>query len=181
MALGEIWSAVGAIGALVAAVAASFAGYFTYRIMKAGQKQVEVSQEQFRQSVEAKRDAQLPVLLPIEPLVSADYGKTDQIGSYGQPTTPGYDRTLPFARVAIRNAGPGIALNIWGVVFESEPELEIHKQTGQHHSHRYAVPLEPGKEIRLDWKGGDLPMSGDTEITETDTGAQYQLYAPRKP
>jgi hypothetical protein len=176
----DIWSAVGSSGALVAAGAAIFAAVFTFHIMRASQKQVAVSQEQFGQSVEAERDAQLPVLMPFEPLLSAGHSVTDNRGHSIQPTQPGYDRTQPFVRVAVKNAGPGIALNIWGIVFEAEPELEAHKQTGQHHSHRYSLPLVSRAEIRVDWKGGGLPLSGDTEIGNTVTKG-YKLYAPRTP
>lgn len=176
--MSEVWSAIGSLGAVWAAVAASLAAYFTYHLMKTGQEQVKVSQEQFRQSVEAERDAHLPILVPSEQLVSLQEIVKDNLGGWGQPQQNGYDRTWPFARVVIRNAGPGIALNIWGVVFEAEPELDVLKQTGQHHSHRYAAPIEPGSERKIDWKGGGLPMGGDTEIGTTQ---RYKLYAPRKP
>ena len=174
----DIWTAVGGGGALVAAGAAVFAARFTYRIMQAGQDQVKISQRQFGQSVEAAQDAHLPVLMPIEPLVSLGRRIPDERGGYGQEKEIGYNREKAFVHVAIKNVGAGIALNIWGVVFEPEPEQEILKQTGPHHSHRYELPLEPGKESTLDWTGGGLPTSGDTEIGTTK---RYKLYAPRKP
>lgn len=174
----SVWTAIGAIGALVAALAAGFAAWFTYRIMQAGQAQVKISQEQFRQSVEAEQDTHLPVLVPIEPLVSLGIRIPDKSGGYGQDRETGYNREMPFVHVAIKNAGAGIALNIWGIVFEGEPELENFKQTGQHHSHRYALPLEPGRESREDWRGGGLATSGATEIGTTK---RYKLYAPAKP
>jgi hypothetical protein len=176
--MSEVWSAIGSLGAVWAAVAASLAAYFTYHLMKSGQQQVGISQEQFRQSVEAERDGQLPVLVPSAPLLSVGQPATGAFGENLQHRQPGYDRTQPFVNVAARNAGPGIALNIWGIVFEPEPELDVLKQTGQHHSHRYALPLEPGKDSTEDWKGGGLPMGGDTEIGTTK---RYKLYAPRKP
>jgi hypothetical protein len=146
--------------------------------MQSGQKQVKVSQEQFQQSVEAQRDAHLPILLPSEQLVSLQPIVRDDFGGWSQPTHNGYDRTWPVARVTVRNAGPGIALNIWGIVFEPEPTEDVLKQTGQHHSHRYAKPIEPGDVTQIDWQGGGLPMSGDTEIGKT---RRYKLYAPRRP
>ncbi len=118
--------------------------------------------------------------MPFEPLLLAGISVTDNRGHSIQPTQAGYDRTQPFVRVAVKNAGPGIALNIWGIVFEAEPQVELHKQTGQHHSRRYPLPLVPGAEIREDWTGGGLPVSGDTEIGNTET-KRYKLYAPRTP
>ncbi len=171
--MGEVWVAIGSIGALWAAIAASVAAFFTYRIMLAGQKQVEVSQEQFRQSVEAERDAQLPILVPSEHLVSI---QSDASGHLDRQ--PGYDRTRTYAYVPVRNSGAGIALNIWGVVFEAEPEYPVLKETGQHHSLRFQLPLEPGSHFDGNWPGGGLPLSGDTEIGTT---VRYKLYAPRKP
>lgn len=176
--MGDVAGVIGAIAALIAAGAAVFAAIFTYRIMQAGQEQVKVSQEQFRQSVEAEQDAHLPVLLPIQPLESRGYRIPDGTGLYSQDTEAGYNREKPLVYVSIKNVGAGIALNIWGIVFEQEPELDNLKQTGQHHSHRYALPLEPGEVSREDWKGGGLLTSGDAEI---DTTKHYKLYAPGKP
>jgi hypothetical protein len=137
---------------------------------------------QIRQLVEASQEQlysqQLPVLVPIEPLISADYRISDNFGGYNRQRNPGYDRSLTYATIAIRNSGPGIALNIWGVVFEAEPELVVHKQTGQRHSHHYALPLEPGKDIKVEWTAGGLPMNGDAEIGAT---IRYKLFAPGKP
>lgn len=175
--MGDVTGVIGALAALIAAGAAVFAAVFTYRIMQAGQEQVKVSQDQFRQSVEAEQDAHLPVLVPIEPLASLGI-LTRTAGGYNQATEAGYNREMPFAHVAVKNLGAGIALNIWGIVFEPEPELQVHKQTGQHHSHRYNLPLEPGQLSREDWKGGGLLTSGDAEIGTTK---RYKLYAPAKP
>lgn len=181
MTWSEFFTGVGATAAPVAAGAAVFAAIYTRRIMQAGQKQVKVSQEQFRQSVEAERDAQLPVLVPIEPLLCAEYGQHTETGLYAQPTKSGYDRTLPFARIAIKNAGPGIALNIWGVVFESEPEWDSLRETGQHHSHRYDIPLGPGQDIKKDWTAGSVPVRGDKEMVDITAAKRYRFYAPRQP
>lgn len=178
------WTALGAIAALVAAAAACFAAVFTYLIMRSARDQVKVSQEQNQRTLESERDAQLPVLMPIAPLYS--------VGMATDPPTPpqlGYDRTQTFARVAIKNVGPGIALNIWGIVFEPEPTEPSHKLTGQHHSHRYDLPLEPGmmdtsdsKELgntkRVDWRAAGLAVSGDMEMS--DGTAHHKLYAPPK-
>lgn len=175
--IAAIAGGIAALAALVAAGAAVFAAIFTYRIMQSGQEQVKVSQNQVRQSVEAEQDAHLPVLVPIEPLESRGWPKNIQ-GVVTYDKDVGYNREKPLVHVAIKNAGAGIALNMWGIVFEGEPDLENLKQTGQHHSHRYALPLEPGQVSREDWKGGALPLGGDIEIGATK---RHKLYAPRKP
>lgn len=180
----DFWTALGALAALIAAAAACFAAVFTYLIMRSAREQVKVSQEQNQQTLESERDAQLPVLMPIAPLFSAGMATNP-------PTAPqlGYDRNQPFARVAIKNVGPGIALNIWGIVFEPEPAEQLHKFTGQHHSHRYDLPLEPvaadssntvepGNVKRLDWRSGGVAVSGDMEMSDGTT--HHKLYAPPK-
>ena len=87
-------------------------------------------------------------------------------------------RTRPFVRVTVRNAGPGIALNVWGVIFEPEPETQEQKVTGLHHYHRYDLPILPGIEIGQSWKGVGLPFTGDATL---DANQQHKLYAPPTP
>ena len=176
--VGEFWTALGAISALVAAAAASFAGAFTYRIMKAGQKQVELSRIQNQQTLESERDAQLPVLMPIAPISSRGRSVQDQMGAFSQYTTDGYDRNQPLAYVALHNVGPGIALNVCGVLFEPLPDNETQRTTGQHHFHRYDLPFTSGFEIRGEWNGMGLPFVGDAKL---DKEQQYTLYAPPTP
>lgn len=177
--MGDVWTAIGAIGALVAAGAACFAGYFTYRIMQSAQAQIKVSQEQNLLGLEAERDAQLPVLILLAPLASAGYAKPDGLGGQAQEVVAGYDRNQPFVRVTVKNAGAGIALNIWGIVFEPTPTSETQRLTGQHHSHRYDLPLEPGDTKLVDWSGGGVAVSGDAEMG--DGTRHFSLYAPSKP
>lgn len=180
--MNEVLSALGTLAALCPAGAASFAAWFTYQIMKSGQKQVEaalqqveVSQQEVRAAREAQQDGQLPILMPSEPLLSAGYGSDDGYGHYVQPTQPGYDHNQPFVRVQIRNAGPGLALNIRGIVFGPRPEFENARVIDHCHSHTYPVPLPAGATSSLDWKRGGSLVSGDTRI------GTHTLYAPTTP
>jgi hypothetical protein len=181
--MGDIWSAVGAVGAFVAAIAASFAGYFTYKIMRAGQEQV-------RQIIEATRDAQLPLLIPTAPLISQDHPRPNPQGHPGQTVHYGYDYNLPLALVELRNAGPGIALNIRGVIFGPEPDNVTERIPGRLHFHRYQLPLAAGEKVVSStydpkvsfdgpWTQGGPPLNGETEIV-SDEG-RFALYAPHEP
>lgn len=189
------WTALGAITALIAAGSACFAAIFTYRIMRSAQDQVKASREQNQQTLEAERDAQLPVLIPTYPLMSVGHTTQDRTGLAIQPTKMGYDRNEPFVRVALNNVGPGIAVNVWGIIYEPEPAAAVDKVTGQHHSHRYNMPFEPaavqteesttpGSQIpstikRRDWRAGGVAVTGDMEVSD---GTRHEkLYAPPKP
>ncbi len=170
--MGDFWIALATIAAIAAA-------YFTFHIMRAGQHQVVISQQQFSQSVDAAQDAHLPVLIPVEPLLSLGERTPDGAGHWTQPLHNGYDRGLAYVRVALKNVGAGIALNVRGIVFESEPEYEVLKTTGQIHSFCYPLPLTASDEpVSRDWTGQAPSFTGDSEIGTTD---RYKLYAPRKP
>ena len=177
--MGDVWTAIGAIGAFIAAIAASFAGLFTYRIMQAGQKQVELARIQNQQTLESERDAQLPVLMPTKSIESAGYAEKGPGGESIQHAQLGYDRAFRFARVEIANVGPGLALNVCGVLFEPRPDAEVHRTTGQYHFHRYDKPFTPGAPpITMDWTGSGLPFVGDVTL---DTDGRYTLYAASTP
>lgn len=194
--VGDFWAVVGAIatdgGTLIAAVAASLAAIFTYRIMRSAQEQVKVSQAQNQQTLESERDAQLPVLMPIAQLMAIGFVRNETTGLETPWNKPGYDPNQSKVPVKIKNVGPGIALNIWGIVFGPEPTDETQRVMEQHHSHRYGLPLEPvtaessstsptapRNTVETVWSAGGVAVWGNAEIT--DGTKHYTLYAPRKP
>lgn len=175
----------GWVATLTPVIAISVAIWLAFQnrqLIEQNRKQVQVSQDQFVQSVIAEQDTHLPVLMPVAPLASIGNTTVDALGTANEHAKDGYDREQPFVRIKVENVGPGIALNIWGIVFEPEPApmyAELRKLTGLHHYHRYAMPLKSGENIRLDWTGGGIPVTGDTEIGTTTK--RYMLYAPPRP
>jgi hypothetical protein len=184
VSVGEILSGLGiALGILIAAWAAgaaTLAARYTKSMMESAQEQVRVSQEQFRQSVKAQQDALLPVLIPIDTIVMLantfnDERAENQIHAHLDTYNPG----MPLAKVSLKNAGPGIAFNVRGVLIEPEPEKAMDKIAGRLHGYIYPGPFQPGEQWPDErWSRGGMPITGDTEIVEKDK--RYKLYAPKR-
>lgn len=178
--MNDPWSAIAALAALCAAAAASFAAWFTYQIMRSGQKQVEaalqqveVSQQEVRATLGAQKDAQLPVLMPVYQLVSVDLASRNSTGFPKEQA--GYDQNQPSVRVQVRNVGPGLALNIRGIVFGSRPPYEASSMTRRGHSQTFPAPLPAGGEYTNNWESGGAVVSGDRRI------GPHTLFAPTTP
>lgn len=98
----ETWITIGTVlggfGALVAAGAAIFAAIFTYRLMKSGQKQVEIGEHQIYAQ-------QQPVLVPTgTPTFQADHTNWLKWDENEQP-------------LGLRNVGTGTAFNVASALY----------------------------------------------------------------
>lgn len=180
--MSDPWSAIAALAALCAAAAASFAAWFTYQIMRSGQKQVdaalrqvEVSQQEVGATLDAQQNAQLPVLMPAYQLVMVGHASKGPTGAVIQSTQAGYDHNQPYVRVQVRNVGPGLALNIRGIVFGPRPDYETARVTSRGHAQTFPTPLTTSAEFTHEWEAGGAIVNGDTKI------GSYTLYAPTRP
>jgi len=172
-------SGLGDFAALVAAVAATFAAIFTFFLMRSGQKQVEVSQEQVAQSVEARQDLLMPVLFPTNDLASLPARSVVDPDSPFHTEGKLYLPDLEYAKVALKNAGSGIAFNLRGYLFEPEPEADSDKQRSRLHYYIHSLPVEPGEQLTDTlWTRGGPPITGDVEIV--GNSKRFKLYAPKR-
>jgi len=134
------------------------------------QEQVRVSQEQVRLSLEAQYDSQRPLLIPdgVLPIKDApnNYPIEDQ--------HPWLDFGPQECTVTLRNLGPGIALNVWGVILGPQPASQTNE-----YPQRYSLQIIPMLPISAPQSvkasiGGPM-MAGEATI------GGYTLYAPLVP
>jgi hypothetical protein len=84
-----------------------------------------------------------------------------------------YSPTADWVEIDYQNVGPGVALNIWGVIFGTEPTAgEPGNVSG--HSGRQGTPLPTGGGDEVRWH------QGGTMVYGTNTVAGHKLYAPRQ-
>lgn len=146
------WTLLFAGIAALAVPATVWLGWLTRDLVRASQEQVRIAQE-------ARFDQQRPILVP-------DLGVPNWAADY--------NANMPYITVNYQNAGPGAALNIWGVIFGPEPQGgDAPNVPG--HSGRQGMPLPAGRQYEDRWHQGGSMVRG------TDTIAGQRLFAPQHP
>lgn len=146
----------------VSAFSTAALALLTIAIAVVGVKQVKVSQAQVQQALEARYDSQSPLLVPQGNLPVGRSSPDDQDNLV---------LTFPSLDFGFHNAGPGIALNIRGVIFGTR----VTKGYAQRYSLWSGLPLKSGATRREQWKLGGSVLPGTARIVK------HGLHAPPTP
>lgn len=148
--------------AIVAACISAIAAIATVVVIFLNRQQVKVSQKQVKISQEQIYDQYQPVLFPFH-ITQREINEMNL-----------RDQGRISAKYGIKNVGPGVALNIRGVIFEPKTsDLNDKKKYGQ--NFLFSAPLAPGDSLVMVGRPQGLRMSGDWQIGRFH---QYSLYAP---
>jgi hypothetical protein len=160
----DIGTIVTLIIAGISAVATVVIAFFTYKTIKAYEKQVDIGQEQVRISQEQHFNQFRPILQPIgslENIIERSAGKPHIKWGYQNQVIDG-----------LQNIGVGPAFNIYGILF-GPPYITT---TPTPPTERYVVwnytSLSPGE------AGARITLEQSTNVSSETTIGGYPLYVP---
>lgn len=160
----DIGTIVALIIAGISAVATVIIAVFTYKTIKAYEKQVDIGQEQVRVSQEQQFNQFRPILQPVgslENIIDRSAGKPHIKWGYQNQVIDG-----------LRNIGVGPAFNIYGILF-GPPLITTPPKPP---TDRYVVwnypALTPGE------AGDKITLEQSTNISSETTINGYPLYIP---
>jgi hypothetical protein len=148
----------------ISAVATVIIAFFTYKTIKAYEKQVDIGQEQVRVSQEQRFNQFRPILQPVgslENIIDRSAGKPHIKWGYQNQVIDG-----------LRNIGVGPAFNIYGILF-GPPLITTPPKPP---TERYVVwnypALTPGE------AGARITLEQSTNVSSETTIGGYPLYVP---
>jgi len=160
----DIGTLVALIIAGISAVATVVIAVFTYKTIKAYEKQVDIGQEQVRVSQEQQFNQFRPILQPVgslEDIIEKSAGKPHIKWGYQNQVIDG-----------LRNIGVGPAFNIYGILF-GPPYITTPPKPP---TERYVVwnypALSPGE------AGARITLEQSTNVSSETTIEGYPLYVP---